>query len=324
MNDAIAKAMGALDLRTGTGSRFVLMRAILFQILALTLIASTGCQREGAPRLPPVTIEVIPHPVQVEGAKQAWADDRERKLASLLQQPDEIRWHDKESVELLKLQRDRSVSDLSKVRDDSSKAANTRFHAILALRLLDVRADPHQLVLLGQSGIEVRRALLAKLSELYPDPEPIPDDIKNFVVTSIGHADSRVVNLAALVASSKHMEEAGDALLSRLASGSGKPNPSLLRAAAVLRPSAALLEQFQKQLKPTARALEGNDALGAIAELGKATKDPALQERAARICVDYLKQQPNQNWIDGNAMSAVDLINQVQPAKIARAMLAEL
>src|SRR5687768_5680190 len=102
------------------------MRARYLRLLAIMVtVLAVGCKRStSGPK--PVKVEVISDGAQVEAARKAWAEDRERKLAGLLKEPGNVRSYDKEGIELLRGERGRSKTALERLRDDRSTPAKMR------------------------------------------------------------------------------------------------------------------------------------------------------------------------------------------------------
>ena len=269
-------------------------------------------------------VEVVTNAQAVAAARQAFADRQERRLAELLGKPQEIQSFDPESLELIRSQPDRSIAALTLLRDNNTAPAETRLQAACALKILGVNTPPERLVEFGRANAASSRALLFAVQgdDLWKRDEPLPEPIKRFVVEALASSDTGLRNSAAHLASWRKIEEAADPLVA-LVQKQAKPDVQLLRAAARLRPSADLLQRLEPQLKG-AGGIGGNGALGAMADLGEAATDPGLKKAAATACSRFLKQQPDQAWIDGDSSAAVKLIASQQPPEAAIGLLKDI
>ena len=300
------------------------MRARYLRLLAIMVtVLAVGCKRStSGPK--PVKVEVISDGAQVEAARKAWAEDRERKLAGLLKEPGNVRSYDKEGIELLRGERVRSKTALERLRDDRSTPAKMRIEAIYELRFLEVPASSEQLAELGRMNDAAAATVLFELqsNEAYAKDQPLPKPLVQFVIDCIRSKDPQARMAAAHLAGSRKISEAGDIIVQQIRERR-EPEPELLQAAAQLRPSAEILDRLQEQLKQK-RSDSSGRALGAIADLSEATQDLALKQRAARVCAEHLAREPNHPWLDGDAMSAIDAIAAAEPPDTARSLLQDL
>jgi len=294
----------------------------LAAIVAVVLLIGGGCKRESAAR--PAVIQVATNAQEVAAARQAWSEQRERRLSDLLKDPEAIRSYDPESLELIRSQSDRSIAALTLLRDNTSAPPETRLQAACALKHLGVVTAPERLAEFGRANATAGRALLFAVQgdDLWKQEDPLPGSIRQFVVETLAGPDTGLRHSAAQLASWRKIDEAADPLVA-LVQKQAEPDMQLLKAAARLRPSAELLQQLEPQLK-RAGGLGGNGALGAIADLGEAAADPGLKKSAATACAGFLKRQPDQPWIDGDAGAAVVLIASLKPPESAVALLADV
>jgi hypothetical protein len=271
----------------------------------------------------PGTIEVVDDPQQVAAAKTEYADHRQKKIQELLSDPEKIKSHDQEGLQLLNADRTASVASLIRLRDDNSKSAALRIHAIEALRIFNVPPDFDQLAILGGTNNAARKELLLVLACTDWRRQPVPQPIKSFLIDSVKSSDSQIRRLAANEIGWRKVSEAAATLRSTVRA-QAQPELCLLDAAARICASEEILGLLRHHLASETFENRREDVLAAIVQLGASTTDRALREEAVRNCFTYLSEQPDQRSISGNVSEAVEFIAAAGRVESSKAMLQEI
>lgn len=268
--------------------------------------------------LGPGDLEVSSDPAEVDAARKAWQASREKALKALYADPRTIRPFDEESMELIQSQKDRSVKALTRMRD-ASKVTERRIAATSALKALGVEPDPAKLAALAENP-DATAYLLGELRHLYKPAAGLPPPLRQLVMKSAESEDYTVLALAGDLIARFHLTEAAD-LVTEKARAARRGDTGFLRAAAVLRPSADVLDILEANM--------GYDsdryfAMSVISELAKATRDADLRKRAAGTARDFLKQLPANPFMDEASVSAVQTITTAVPKDDAVVMLVDV
>lgn len=287
--------------------------------LAITFLLLPACRQasEGRSR-----VEVSTDPAEIAAARALYRDRRAARLSELLNEPEGIRSFDREALDIVRENRPLSLAALRKAADDVRATASRRLGALLALQLLEEPVPPGRLAALACHDTDAAIELSSRFWDLYPDDSPLPGELRSCVVGWIASADRRVRIAALRLVAFRDIPEAAGPVFARL-DGAGEKDDELFPAAARLRPTGELLARLEKRLKP-AEPIGGHSGLDAICTLGKATRDPAVRLRAAHVVARYLVQQEDVAWVDGTAMSALELLGTMEPASLARDLLAEV
>jgi hypothetical protein len=300
------------------------LRRTILPLLLAAAFSCNGCRDRKTKAPPPAavpSVQVITDPAEIAAARKAWADSREQTLASLLANPAGFSPYDDESKELLRSQRDRSLASLTRTRDDRSQPADRRIGASMALAALGTAADPARLAGIATDD-ESTRHLLWNLSQFYKTKAGLPTPLRQVVVRALTSKNEQAATQAAFLTTRYGLAEAGDVVLERVRSDPSA-GPAFLRAAASLRPTAEVLDAILKRAHPANHPAAG-ETIQAVADLAKATSDPALRRRAADACLQYLKQKPDGPSVDSGTFDALDTLAKAVPADPAKAALADV
>ena len=263
-------------------------------------------------------IEVISDNAQVDAARKAYQAAQEKAIKALYADPRKITRFDRESMDLIKSQKDRSIKALTRMRD-ASKVTERRIAAAAALKELGVQPDPEKLVAMPDST-DSTAYLLQQLGHLYNPSTPLPPPVRKLILKAAESQDHAARELAGQLIARYHLTEAADLVTERVRAAR-RGDVGYLRAAALLRPSAEVLDILEANM--------GYDsdryyAVSVIAELAKATRDQALRKRAAETARDFLKQKPNNPFMDDASMAAVETVATAVPKDEAVEMLTDV
>lgn len=294
-----------------------MMRSGYGTALALLLLAACRKPEAGTGR-----VEVSSEPEAVATARTTWENRRASLLAELLASPARIRSYDTEATDLIRANRPKALEKLRQLAEGDAAPPEVRLQALLALRLLDEPPDVPKLVALARSSPAAALELTDALLDLFPDGAPLPVELRQSLAVWVSSPDRRLRRAALRHVARLRVREAAEAVLLQLPSAD-ETDDALFLAAARLDPSSELLSRLISRLGTAERP--GRPAgLAAMTAFAETTDDPALRLRATATAARYLAQQPNQPWIDGESLAAVDAIASVSPPSEAAELLGEI